>query len=151
MLKSICPEPLSDDFDAKVLVQALKGRHAPIKTALLDQTVIAGLGNIYVCEALFRSGISPKRKASSVVGMRASNLYRAIVDVLNQAIAAGGSSISDHRQPSGELGYFQNSFSVYGREGESCQGCNCNVSETGGVRRIQQSGRSTFYCTRQQR
>jgi formamidopyrimidine-DNA glycosylase len=151
MLKSIGPEPLSDDFDAKALAQALKGRQAPIKTTLLDQTVIAGLGNIYVSEALFRAGISPKRKAANVTGARASKLYGAITDVLNQAIAAGGSSISDHRQPSGELGYFQHSFGVYGREGAACPGCNCNVAKTGGIRRIQQSGRSTFYCTKQQR
>ena len=113
--------------------------------------MIAGLGNIYVSEVLFRAGISPKRKAANVVGVRASKLYKAIIDVLNQAISAGGSSISDHRQPSGELGYFQHSFGVYGREGEACPGCNCNISKTGGVRRIQQSGRSTFYCTKQQR
>jgi len=151
MLKSIGPEPLSDDFDAKVLAQALKNRQAPIKTVLLDQSVIAGLGNIYVSEVLFRAGISPKRKAAGVIGVRASKLYKAIIDVLNQAISAGGSSISDHRQPSGELGYFQHSFGVYGREGEACAGCNCNIIKTGGVRRIQQSGRSTFYCTKQQR
>jgi formamidopyrimidine-DNA glycosylase len=151
MLNSIGPEPLSDNFDAKVLAQALKDRQAPIKIALLDQSVIAGLGNIYVSEVLFRAGISPKRKAASVIGVRASKLYKAIIDVLNQAISAGGSSISDHRQPSGELGYFQHSFGVYGREGEACLGCNCNISKTGGVRRIQQSGRSTFYCTKQQR
>jgi formamidopyrimidine-DNA glycosylase len=151
MLKAIGPEPLSDDFDAKALVKALKGRQTTIKSALLDQTVVAGLGNIYVSEALFRAGISPKRKAASVSGVRASKLYRAIVDVLNQAIAAGGSSISDHRQPSGELGYFQHSFSVYGREAEACPGCDCDIAKTGGVRRIQQSGRSTFYCTKRQR
>jgi formamidopyrimidine-DNA glycosylase len=151
MLKAIGPEPLSDDFNAKALAQVLKGRQAPIKSALLDQTVVAGLGNIYVSEALFRAGISPRRKAASVSGERANKLYGAIVDVLNQAIAAGGSSISDHRQPSGELGYFQHSFGVYGREGEACLGCDCNIFKTGGVRRIQQSGRSTFYCTKQQR
>lgn len=151
MLKSIGPEPLSNNFDAKILAKALKDRQTPIKSALLDQTVIAGLGNIYVSEALFRAEISPKRKAASIVGSRANKLYHAIIEVLNQAIAAGGSSISDHRQPSGELGYFQNTFSVYGREGEACPGCNCNISKTGGVRRIQQSGRSTFYCMKRQK
>jgi formamidopyrimidine-DNA glycosylase len=151
VLKSIGPEPLSNDFDAKVLAQALKGRQAPIKSVLLDQTVIAGLGNIYVSEVLFRAGISPKRKAASVAGVRVSRLYSAIIDVLNQAISAGGSSINDHTRPSGELGYFQHSLSVYGREGEACSGCNCNIAKTGGVRRIKQSGRSTFYCTKQQK
>ncbi len=151
MMKSIGPEPLSNDFDEKILAQALKGRHTPIKSALLDQTVIAGLGNIYVSEILFRAGISPKRKAASVAAVRVNKLYKAIVDVLSQAISAGGSTISDHKQPSGELGYFQHSFGVYGREGEACSGCNCNIAKTGGVRRIKQSGRSTFYCAKQQR
>lgn len=151
LLKSIGPEPLSRNFDAGVLAKALKDRQSPIKTVLLDQTVIAGLGNIYVSEALFRAEISPKRKAASIVGTRANKLYKAITEVLNQAIVAGGSSISDHRQPSGELGYFQNSFGVYGREGEACPGCSCKISKTGGIRRILQSGRSTFYCSKRQR
>ena len=151
MMKSIGPEPLSDDFDAKALARTLKDRHTPIKSALLDQTVVAGLGNIYVSEVLFRAGISPKRKASSIARVRINKLYKAIVDVLNQAISAGGSTISDHKQPDGELGYFQHSFSVYGREGQACSYCNCDISKTGGVRRIKQSGRSTFYCAKQQK
>ena len=151
LIKSIGPEPLSDDFDAKKLAQALKDRHSPIKSVLLDQTVIAGLGNIYVSEVLFRAGISPKRKAANIAAVRINKLYNAIVDVLSQAISVGGSTISDHKQPSGELGYFQNSFGVYGREGAACSNCNCNILETGGVRRIKQSGRSTFYCANQQR
>lgn len=148
MLRDIGPEPLSDAFDARMLAAALKGRRAPIKAALLDQTVIAGLGNIYVCEALFRAGLSPKRKASTVQGRRAGRLWKAIREVLGEAIAAGGSSISDHRQTDGEMGYFQHSFAVYGREGGKCPGCDCG---TGGVRRIAQSGRSTFYCPARQR
>jgi len=151
MLKDLGPEPLGDDFNAAVLKGALEGRCTPIKSALLDQSVVAGLGNIYVSEALFHAGISPKRCAATVAGGRAEKLYLAIVDVLNRAIAAGGSSISDHRQPNGELGYFQHAFAVYGREGETCPGCDCDISRTGGVRRIQQSGRSTFYCTKRQR
>ncbi len=151
MLKGIGPEPLGPDFDEGVLTRSLKGRKSPIKTALLDQSVVAGLGNIYVSEALFRAGISPKRTAATIKGVRASRLYKAIVDVLEQAIAAGGSSISDHRQPNGELGYFQHSFTVYGREGEACPECDCDIAHNGGIRRIQQSGRSTFYCTRRQR
>ncbi|NQV48625.1 MAG: bifunctional DNA-formamidopyrimidine glycosylase/DNA-(apurinic or apyrimidinic site) lyase [Rhodospirillaceae bacterium] len=151
MLKKLGPEPLGGDFHAARLAAALKGRKAPIKAALLDQSVVAGLGNIYVCEALFRSGISPKRKAATVQGGRARRLHQAIRDVLGEAIAAGGSSISDHRQTDGELGYFQHSFAVYGREGEACPGCDCDPGRTGGVRRIVQSGRSTFYCAKRQR
>lgn len=151
MLKDLGPEPLADDFDARVLGRALKGRKSPIKAALLDQSVVAGLGNIYVAEALFQAGISPKRKAATIAGGRAERLHRAIVDVLERAVAAGGSSISDHRQPSGELGYFQHTFAVYGRAGEACPGCDCDVTKTGGIARIQQAGRSTFYCTRRQR
>ncbi len=151
MLKALGPEPLSQDFNAAKLADVLGRRRAPIKAALLDQSVIAGLGNIYACEALFQAGVSPKRMASTVTGTRAKRLYRAIVDVLEKAIAAGGSSISDHRQPNGELGYFQHAFAVYGREGEACPGCDCNFSKTGGIRRLQQSGRSTFYCSKRQR
>ena len=151
MLKDLGPEPLGKDFDAMVLANALKGKRSPIKIALLDQTVVAGLGNIYVSEALFRAGISPKRTATTISGGRALKLYAAIIDVLEQAIAAGGSSINDHRQTNGELGYFQHSFAVYGREGEACPGCDCGHEKNGGIRRILQSGRSTFYCTKHQR
>ncbi len=148
LLKDLGPEPLGEEFEVETLADALKGRKAPIKAALLDQKVVAGLGNIYVCEALFRAGLSPKRKASTVQGAGAKRLWAAIRDVLGGAIAAGGSSISDHRQTDGELGYFQHSFAVYGREGEACPGCDCT---RGGVRRIVQSGRSTFYCPTRQR
>jgi len=151
MLKDIGPEPLGDDFNAAVLGQALHGRMSPIKAALIDQSVVAGLGNIYVAEALFQAGISPKRKAATIKGGRAEKLYGAIVDVLTRAIAAGGSSISDHRQTSGELGYFQHNFAVYGRAGQACPGCDCDITKTGGIRRIQQAGRSTFYCAKRQR
>jgi formamidopyrimidine-DNA glycosylase len=151
MLANIGPEPLGDDFDASRLKQALKGRRTPIKSALLDQSVVAGLGNIYVCEALFMAGISPKRIAATITAKRATKLYKSIVDVLQRAIVAGGSSISDHRQPNGELGYFQHSFAVYGRQGEACPGCDCRLNSTGGIKRIQQAGRSTFYCTKRQR
>ncbi|NQU56599.1 MAG: bifunctional DNA-formamidopyrimidine glycosylase/DNA-(apurinic or apyrimidinic site) lyase [Rhodospirillales bacterium] len=151
MLKDIGPEPLANDFDASVLASVLKGRNSPIKAALLDQSVVAGLGNIYVSEALFQAGISPKRKAATIAGVRAKRLHKAIVDVLARALAAGGSSISDHRQPNGELGYFQHTFAVYGRAGEACPGCDCELEKTGGIHRIQQAGRSTFYCTKRQR
>jgi formamidopyrimidine-DNA glycosylase len=151
MLKAMGPEPLTNDFNGPALAARLKGRKSPIKAALLDQSVIAGLGNIYVAEALFRAGLSPKRSAATVQGGRAEKLARAIRDVLVEAIAAGGSSLRDHRQPSGELGYFQHSFAVYSREGEACPGCDCDIGRTGGIRRITQSGRSTFYCPRRQR
>jgi len=151
MLASMGPEPLDEDFTADRLAGALKHRKSPIKTALLDQAVVAGLGNIYVCEALFRAGISPKRQAGTIAGKRAQKLFDAIQSVLREAIAAGGSSLKDHRQPSGELGYFQHGFAVYGREGEPCPGCDCNVMKSGGVRRTVQAGRSTFYCTNRQR
>ena len=151
MLKNMGPEPLANDFNGPVLAAALKGRKSPIKAALLDQSVIAGMGNIYVSEALFFFFLSPKRKSGTVQGGRAENLARAIRDVLNEAIAAGGSSLRDHRQPSGELGYFQHSFAVYGCTGQPCPGCTCDPTRTGGIRRITQSGRSTFYCAAKQR
>lgn len=151
MLKTLGPEPLTNEFNGPALAAALKGRKAPIKAALLDQSVIAGMGNIYVSEALFRAGLSPRRKAGTVQGGRAEKLARAIRAVLTEAIAAGGSSLRDHRRPDGELGYFQHSFAVYGREGQPCPGCDCDPAGTGGIRRLTQSGRSTFYCASRQR
>jgi len=144
------PEPLADDFNGAVLSQSLKGRVTSIKAALLDQRTVAGLGNIYVCEVLNRAGISPKRKAANISTGRAHRLAAVIKDVLVEAIAAGGSSLRDHVLPSGELGYFQHKFSVYGREGDSCPGCDCDTLESGGIRKIVQGGRSTFYCPRHQ-
>lgn len=134
------PEPLSNEFSHAWLNEALANKSRPIKSVLLDQRVIAGLGNIYVCEALWRAGISPRRKASTVSGARAGRLAIAINDVIREAIAAGGSSISDFKAASGELGYFQHSFAVYDREGEPCRHCGAPI------RRIVQSGRSSFYC-----
>ena len=151
LLAGLGPEPLTSAFDGAMLASALKGRRTSIKAALLDQRIVAGLGNIYVSESLFRAGISPKRLAGRVQGERAATLVKAIKVVLKKAIAAGGSSLRDHRQPSGELGYFQHSFKVYDREGKPCQGCECDLAETGGIRRVVQGGRSTFYCPRRQR
>ncbi|CCQ75737.1 bifunctional DNA-formamidopyrimidine glycosylase/DNA-(apurinic or apyrimidinic site) lyase [Magnetospira sp. QH-2] len=151
MLREIGPEPLSNDFNGPMLAAALEGKRGPIKMALLDQKVVAGLGNIYVCESLFRAGLSPKRRAGTVTGKRAENLVAAIRDTLTQAIAAGGSTLNDHRQPDGDLGYFQHAFAVYGREGEACPGCTCDRAKTGGITRLVQSGRSTFYCAARQR
>jgi len=131
------PEPL--DLDASELRKRLAGRTAPIKLLLLDQRIVAGLGNIYVCEALYRAGIHPRRAGGSVSLERLKRLVPAIHDVLAEAIAAGGSTLRDFASPDGELGYFSKNFAVYGREGEPCLCC-------GTVKRIVQSGRSTFYC-----
>jgi formamidopyrimidine-DNA glycosylase len=147
LLARLGPEPLEDGFDGTYLAARLAHRLTPIKSALLDQTTVAGLGNIYVCEALFRAGVSPRRLSASVARGRAERLVAAIRAVLGEAIAAGGSSLRDYVQADGELGYFQHHWAVYGREGEPCPGCNCAV----GVRRITQSGRSTFYCAKRQR
>jgi formamidopyrimidine-DNA glycosylase len=147
LLSGLGPEPLEPGFDGAYLATKLAGKSTPIKTALLDQRIVAGLGNIYVCEALYRAGLSPRRLASSIGRRRADRLAAAIRSVLAEAIAAGGSSLRDYVQADGELGYFQHHWAVYGREGQPCPGCDCAV----GVRRIVQSGRSTFYCAKRQR
>lgn len=134
------PEPLSNHFSSAHLNSVLQKKSSPIKAALLDQRIIAGLGNIYVCEALFRAGISPRRKSSTIVGKRAERLAPIVKDVIREAIEAGGSSISDFAQTDGKLGYFQHSFLVYGREGEPCKTCEHPIE------RIAQSSRSTFFC-----
>lgn len=134
------PEPLGPDFTPDGFIEAVRGKTAPIKAALLDQSVVAGLGNIYVCEALFRAGISPRRKAGAVGREKALRLHSAIRDVLAEAIEAGGSTLRDFAASDGSLGYFQHRFSVYDREGSDCPVCG------GEIRRITQSGRSTFYC-----
>ena len=136
------PEPLDESFTPAFLSAALKGKRTPIKSALLDQRVVAGLGNIYVCEALFRARISPKRLAASVAGTRAGRLVPAIKTVLEAAIKAGGSSLRDYAKADGELGYFQHHFAVYDREGAPCPAKDCG----GKIKRIVQSGRSTYYC-----
>ncbi|NBB84274.1 MAG: bifunctional DNA-formamidopyrimidine glycosylase/DNA-(apurinic or apyrimidinic site) lyase [Alphaproteobacteria bacterium] len=145
------PEPLSDAFDAEYLTDRLAGRFMPIKAALLDQTLVAGLGNIYVCEALYHARVSPRRMAASVAGVRAVRLVPAIKQVLTRAIEAGGSSLRDYVQASGELGYFQHAWAVYDREGRACPDCTCDLARTGGIRRVVQSNRSTFYCPTRQR
>lgn len=151
LLAGLGIEPLSDGFDADYLTARLAGRFTPIKAALLDQKIVAGLGNIYVCEALYRARISPKRLAASVAGARAVRLVPAIKDVLARAIDAGGSSLRDYVQATGELGYFQHNWAVYDRAGGRCPDCTCDPAKTGGVRRLVQSGRSTFYCPTRQR
>jgi len=140
-------EPLSKAFDAAYLARALRGKKTPIKSALLDQRVIAGLGNIYVCEALYRARISPRRLAKSVSKEHVAALVREIKAVLQEAIVAGGSSLRDHRRTDGEMGYFQKTFFAYDREGEACRTKRCK----GRIKRIVQAGRSTFYCPSCQR
>jgi formamidopyrimidine-DNA glycosylase len=153
LLKGLGPEPLGNEFDAKMLAQSCANKKTSLKAALLDQRVVAGLGNIYVCEALYRSQLSPRRLAATLATKKgeptdhAGRLVHAIHAVLNQAIKAGGSSLRDHRQTTGELGYFQHSFQVYDREGEKCQTAGCS----GIVRRFTQNGRSTFWCPKCQK
>ncbi len=145
LMRGLGPEPLGNGFNGPVLSAALAGKKTPIKAALLDQGVVAGLGNIYVCEALFRAGISPRRQAASVAGRRAERLVPEIKAVLEEAIEAGGSSLRDYVHADGELGWFQVRFRVYDREGEACTVC------AGPVGRLVQAGRSTFFCGRCQR
>jgi len=148
LLKGLGPEPLGNAFDAALLASACAGKATSLKAALLDQRVVAGLGNIYVCEALYRARLSPKRPAAILATRKgapsdhARRLVEAIHTVLNDAIAAGGSSLRDHRQTSGELGYFQHAFQVYDQEGEACRTPGCR----GVVKRFVQNGRSTFWC-----
>jgi formamidopyrimidine-DNA glycosylase len=161
LLRDLGPEPLANEFDAAMLARSCANKKTSLKAALLDQRVVAGLGNIYVCEALYRAHLSPRRLAATLAtksGQRrgmpggeptdhARRLVGAIHAVLNQAIKAGGSSLRDHRQTSGELGYFQHSFQVYDREGEKCSTASCS----GVVRRFTQNGRSTFWCPKCQK
>ena len=147
LLAKLGPEPLSNAFNEEYLVKALKGKKTPIKSALLDQRIVAGLGNIYVCEALYRAGVSPKRDAGKISARRIAALTPIIRQVISDAIEAGGSSLRDFRQADGELGYFQHSFDVYDRENAPCHTPDCG----GMIHRITQSGRSTFYCPKCQR
>ena len=144
VFRALGPEPLGADFNADYLLAALTGRKASIKLMLLDQRIVAGLGNIYVCEALFMTGISPKHAAGRISLPRLERLTEAIRAVLLSAIAAGGSSLRDYVRPDGELGYFAKQFAVYGREGEPCA---CG----GTVQRYSEGGRSTFWCPKCQR
>ena len=150
-LAGLGPDPLGPEFTAAYLAERLAGRIAPLKALLLDQGVVAGMGNIYASESLFRARLSPTRPAGTVTQAGVKRLVSAIRGVFEAAIAAGGSSLRDHRHPSGELGLFQHGFAVYGRPGEPCPGCRCQLARTGGIHRIVQSGRSTFYCGHRQR
>ncbi len=148
LLNRLGPEPLGNAFDATMLANACRGKKTSLKAALLDQRIVAGLGNIYVCEALYRARLSPKRIAATIASKtgvpneRAERLVEAIKAVLNDAIKDGGSSLRDHKRTDGELGMFQHNFKVYDREGEKCPTPGCR----GTIKRIVQNGRSTFYC-----
>jgi formamidopyrimidine-DNA glycosylase len=150
LLAGMGPEPLGNAFSAPVLLEALAGKATPIKSALLDQRIVAGIGNIYASEALFRAGISPRRLAGALGPKRVDRLVPAIKDTLIEAIAAGGSSLRDYVQPSGELGYFQHAWKVYGRAGEACERCP-GPPACAGIRCMVQTGRSSFYCPMTQR
>ena len=145
LLRHMGPEPFGNAFSAAHLQTVFAGRQGPVKNALLNQQLIAGIGNIYASEALFHAGVSPRRKAATIVGQRAERLATAIVKTLRAAIEDGGTSLRDHVQPGGEIGYFVQRLAVYGRDGQACQAC------TTPIRMIVQSGRSSFYCPRCQR
>ena len=151
LLKDLGPEPLGNEFSGPILAAALKGRRTSIKQAIMDAHLVAGVGNIYASESLFLAGISPKRSATTVQGVRAEKLAMAIKKVLQAAIEAGGSTLKDHRTTDGGLGYFQFRFAVYDRAGQACGSCDCNISATKGIQRLEQGGRSTYYCPRKQR
>lgn len=142
LLAALGPEPFGNDFSESYLAARLAGKASPVKSALLDQHIVAGLGNIYVCEVLHRAGISPLRLARDLTSQEAAGLVPLIREVLAEAIAAGGSSLKDYRQADGELGYFQHNFRVYGREGAPCPTPGC----TGTIARTVQAGRSSFHC-----
>ncbi len=148
-LKSLGPEPLDDAFDGDVLHARLKGKKTPIKVAILDQSVVAGVGNIYACEALFASRLSPRRMAGRIRRDECGHLAQAIKDVMNAALKSGGSTLRNHRQIDGNLGYFQHHFAVYDHAGERCRGCECDGKRH--IETMTQAGRTTFYCPVKQR
>ena len=146
-IKFLGPEPLDNIFSSNYITNYLSSRNSPIKNVLLNQKFVAGLGNIYACEALFLAGISPNRIAKTIKGGRSKKLALSIKCVLRKAIELGGCSIKDYVQASGEMGYFQQKLNVYGKHGQKCSLCVCNSS----IKKIKQSGRSTFFCSKKQR
>jgi formamidopyrimidine-DNA glycosylase len=145
------PEPLEKKFTGEVLAEKLKGKRGPIKTVLLDQNVVAGIGNIYACEALFESQIHPQQEAGTISRRFAGKLAASLQNVLQKSLKAGGSTLKDYAHTDGSLGYFQAQFGVYDREGLACASCRCDIVKTGGVKRMIQAGRSTFYCPHRQK
>lgn len=150
-LAALGPEPLEATFTPFVLAQNLVNKKTTIKAALLDQQIVSGLGNIYVSEALFYARIHPQRRAGSLKQNEIKRLCATIKEVLTASIKAGGSTLKDYRHPDGNLGFFQNQFAVYGHAGQACPGCNCKLAKTGGIKRIVQSGRSSFFCATKQK
>jgi formamidopyrimidine-DNA glycosylase len=149
--KNLGPEPLENHFSGPVLYNALRKRKCSVKNALLNQNIVAGIGNIYASEALFYANINPERRSDSLSLDEAERLVRSIRDVLRDAIKSGGSSLRDFRNVDGNLGYFQHNFAVYNRCGQACPSCVCNIEQTGGIHRIVQSGRATFFCKEKQK
>ena len=145
-LSHIGIDPFDKGLDGLYLFNKLQNKNIPIKVALLDQAIINGIGNIYASEALFDAELNPTRAANSLNIRDCERLVDSIRKILKQAIDAGGSSIHDYRKPDGSLGYFQNMHCVYNKIGQKCPGCTCNITKTGGIRKIVQTGRSTFYC-----
>jgi formamidopyrimidine-DNA glycosylase len=150
-LRNLGYEPLDKNFTAKHLHEKLKGRSIAIKPAIMDQKLVVGVGNIYASEALYLSGIDPRTPAGEISLKKLETLTEKIKDILSRAIKSGGSTLRDYRSTGGEMGYFQFQFSVYDREGEACAGCTCSLKRTGGIQRIVQAGRSTFYCPTKQK
>ena len=144
-------EPLSNQFSGPVLSALLNGKKTSIKTAIMDQRIVVGVGNIYASESLFLAGISPSRRAGAVQGDKADQLVLAIRKVLSKAIRNGGSTLRDYRNTKGEHGNAQEHFAVYDRRGKACPGCTCDIGKTKGIKKIVQGGRSTFYCPRKQK
>lgn len=151
LLRHLGIEPLGKDLTPSTLAAKFKGKKTSVKDALMDQRLIAGIGNIYACEALFYAGINPKRKAGACRREQIAKLAPAIRKVLEAAINSGGSTLRNYAQSNGDLGGFQHHFAVYDREGKRCPGCSCDTAKTGGIQRIAQGGRSTFYCPIKQR
>jgi len=145
------PEPLGNQFSAPILRERIKNKKTSIKQALLDQRIVVGVGNIYACEALFMAGVNPTKRAELIKGEKLDLLVKSIRTVLRKAIKAGGSTLKDYKHADGSLGYFQHQFGVYDKEKQACPSCDCDIQKTGGVKRIVQSGRSTFYCSRKQK
>lgn len=139
-------DPFDERLDGLYLYNKLQNKKIPIKAALLDQSIVNGIGNIYASEALFDAGIDPMRPAGNLSQKDCGRLVQSVRKILRQAIEAGGSSIHDYRKPDGSLGYFQNMHCVYNKTGQKCPGCTCNIAQTGGIKKIVQAGRSTFYC-----
>ncbi|MER2520035.1 MAG: bifunctional DNA-formamidopyrimidine glycosylase/DNA-(apurinic or apyrimidinic site) lyase [Bdellovibrionales bacterium] len=150
-LRDLGIEPFDAAFNADFLAKAWKGKSASVKETLMDQRIVVGIGNIYACEALYRAGIDPRRKAGTCGKAQCAKLVEAVRAVLTEAIASGGSSLRDYRHADGGEGWFQHSFAVYGRVGEPCPDCDCEVIKTGGIQRIRQGGRSTFLCSEKQK